>query len=95
MFLRIEVSADTMGGVMLGNVTEMFAHPFAQCSFSVSNILFETYLTSDTVDNVVGFATAAPNGIVVATSNRTFDITRSVQFDAISAVFFLVPKFYL
>ena len=50
--------------------------------------MFETYLTSDTVDNVVGFATAAPNGIAVATSNRTFDITRSVQFDAISAVFF-------
>ena len=49
---------------------------------------FETSLTSDTIDNVVGFATTAPNGIIVETGNRTFNITRSVQFDAISAFFF-------
>ena len=69
MLLRIEMSADTMGGVMLGNVVEVFTHAFTQYSFSVSNILSKTYLTGDTVDNVVGFATTAPNGIVIASSN--------------------------
>ena len=82
------MSANTMGGVVLGNVAEVFTHPFTQCSFSMSNRLFKTYLTSDTIDNVVGFATTVPNGIVIATSNRTFDITRSVQFNAVSAAFF-------
>ena len=61
------MSADTVSGVVLGDVAEVFTHPFTQSSFGVSNILFEAYLTCDTVDNVVGLATATSDGVVVAT----------------------------
>ena len=88
MFLQIKMP------VVLGDAAEVFTHPLTQCTYSVSNTLFKTYLTSDTIDNVVGFATTAPNGIVIATSDRTFDITRSVQFNAVSAAF-LVQKLRL
>ena len=87
MFLQIKVSADIVCGVVLDYISEVFTHPFIQCSFSVSNILFETYMTGDTVDNVVGFAATAHDGVVVATSDGTSDCTRSVKFHAISAAF--------
>ena len=44
MLLHIEVSADTVRGVVLSDVAEVFAHPFTQSAFCVSNILFETHL---------------------------------------------------
>ena len=72
---------------MLGDISEVFTHPFTQCSFGMPNILFETYLAGDTIDNVVGFATTTSNGVVVASSDRTFNLARSVQFNAVSAVF--------
>ena len=78
MVLHIEVSADTMCGVVLGDVSEVFTHPFTQSSFSMSNILFEAYLTCNAINNVVGLATTASDCVVVATRNRTSDITRSV-----------------
>ena len=46
-----------MGGVMLSDVSEVFTHPFTQCSFDVPNVLFQAHLTSDTIDDSVGFAT--------------------------------------
>ena len=72
------MSADTMCGVVLGDVLEVFTHPFTQSSFSMSNILFESYLTCNALNNGVGLATTAPNCVVVATRNRTSDVTRSV-----------------
>ena len=47
--------ADTMCGVVLSDVTEVFTHPFAQC---MTDVLFQTHLTSNTVDNIIGLATA-------------------------------------
>ena len=84
------MSADTMCGVVLSDVTEVFTHPFAQCSFSMTDVLFQTHLTSNTVDNIIGLATATSNGVVFATGDWTNDLTRSVQFQAISAISFLV-----
>ena len=46
---EIEVSANTVSGVVLGDVPEVFTHPFTQCSFYMSNVLSETYLTGDAV----------------------------------------------
>ena len=63
-----------MSGVVLGDISEVFTHPFTQCSFGMPNILFKTYLAGDTVYNVIGFATATSNGVVVATSDWTFDL---------------------
>ena len=75
---EIEVSANTVSGVVLGDVPEVFTHPFTQCSFYMSNVLFETYLTGDAVNNGIGFATTTSNGVVVATSDRTSDGSRSI-----------------
>ena len=43
MFLKIKVSANTMGGVMFGDVAKVFAHLFTQCSLCMSNILWQTH----------------------------------------------------
>ena len=40
MLLGIKMAANTVGGVMLGDIPKVFTHPFTQCSFSVTNILF-------------------------------------------------------
>ena len=69
MLLHIEVSADTVCGVMLIDVTEVFTHPFTQSAFCVSNILFETHLARNAIDDVVRFAAATPDSVVVAACN--------------------------
>ena len=40
-----------MSGVVLGDVAEVFTHPFTQSSFGVSNILFEAYFPTKTLQN--------------------------------------------
>ena len=60
ILLHIKLSADTVGGVMLGDISEVFTHPFAQCSFGLTNIAFIAHLTGNTVDDVIRIATTAP-----------------------------------
>ena len=86
MVLHIKVSADTMCGVMLCDVTEVFTHPFAECTLGMSDVLFEAHLTSNTINDIIGLATTTPNGVVFATSDRTFNATTFVQFYAVPAV---------
>ena len=86
MLLHVEVSADTVCGVVLSDVAKVFAHPFAQGAFSVSNILFETHLARNAINDVVGFAATTPDSVVVATSNWTLDGSTGVQFDTVPAV---------
>ena len=86
MLLHIEVSADTVCGVVLCDITEVFTHPFTKCAFGVSNVLFETHLACYAINDIVGFATATPDGVVVATCNWTLNGSTSVQFYAVPAV---------
>ena len=72
MVPHIEVSADTMSGVMLCHVKEMFTHPFTQRTFSVSDVLFKTHLTCDDII-----------GVVFAASNQAFNGATCIQFNAI------------
>ena len=56
MLLHIKVSADTMCGVVLCDVPEMFTHPFTEGTLGMSSVLFKTHLTCNAINNVDGFA---------------------------------------
>ena len=86
MTLHIKVSTDTMCGVVLCDVTEVFTHPFAECTLGMSDVLLDAHLTCNTINDTIGFATTTPNGVIFATSDRTFNASTFVQFYAIPAV---------
>ena len=90
MILHIKVSADTMCGVMLCDVPEVFTHPFTECTLGMSNVLFKTHLTCNAINDIVGLAATTANGVVVATCNWTFNVSNYVQFSAIPAIGFIV-----
>ena len=69
MILLVEMSANTMCGFMLSDVTKMFTHSLTQCSFGVPNVLFVAHLTSNTIYDVIGLAAATPDSVVFATSD--------------------------
>ena len=64
MVPHIEESADTMSGVMLCHVPEVFTHPFTQRTFECVRciVLFKTHLTCDDII-----------GVVFAASNQAFN----------------------
>ena len=88
MLLHIKVSADTMCGVMLCDVTEVFTHPFTKCSLRMSDVLFKTHLTCYAVNDIVGFATTTSDGVVFATCDLTINGSTSVQFCTVPAIGF-------
>ena len=51
----------------------------------MSNILFETHLTQDAINNVVGLAAATPKGVVSATSTGAYYGPTFFLFNAVSA----------
>ena len=67
------MSSDTVCGVMLSDISEVFTHSFTQCSYSVPDVLFEAHLASNTIHSIIGLAAATPNGVVFATSNGAYD----------------------
>ena len=73
MVFRIKVSADTVCGIVLSDVSEVFTHPFTQCSFGVPNVLFVTHLTSNTIYDVIGLTATTPDSVVFATSDGAYD----------------------
>ena len=78
MVLRVVVLADTMCSVVLGDIFEVFAHPFCLGAFGGSYIFFLAYLASDAINDIVCFAGTAPGGVVAAPCNRAGDMTRGV-----------------
>ena len=73
MILLIKVSADTVGGVVLCDVPEVFTHPFTKCTFCVPYVLFKAHLARDAVNNIIGLATTTSDSVVFATSDRAPD----------------------
>ena len=73
MILQIKVSSDTVSGVVLCDVPEVFTHPFTKCTFSVSDVLFKAHLARNAVNNVIGLAATTSDSVVFATSDRALD----------------------
>ena len=55
-------------------------------SLGLSDVLLEAHLTCNAINDIVGLTTTTLNGVIFATSNRTFNASTFVQFDAIPAV---------
>ena len=62
-----------MAGVVLGDVANVFSHPFTKSSLSVTNVLFEAYDAGYAVYDVISFAVTLSDGIVMASCDWTFD----------------------
>ena len=67
-----------MCSVMLSNISEMFAHSFTKCAFSVAYELFLAYLAGDIVYNIVWFTWATSDGVVIVSSDGASNSARIV-----------------
>ena len=78
MVIRIIVSTDTICSVVLGDVPKVFTHTLCYGAHGVADVLLLADLASDAVYDIVGFAGAAPDGVVRPTCDGTGDPARYV-----------------
>ena len=71
MVLVIEMFADMVCIVILGDKPEMLTHSFSKCSFCVTCILFFALLTRYAVDYIVSFTFTLDYFVVSPIGNRT------------------------
>ena len=85
MVFLVMMLADTLAGIMLCDISKMFAHAFTNWSLGVTNVLFKAYSAGNAVYDIVCFAVAMEDGVVFTSCYRTGDGAGVIVFHAVSA----------